>query len=251
MTPSPTQQTIVGALRTFLLSILEADQGWVVARALLNRVAEPKADNFVMLTPLRMDRIETNVDEAVDLVFTGSISGTNMTVTAMDPRFEGDIESGLTVFGVDVTAGTKVVSQSSGTPGGVGVYVVSASQNISSRTLSAGHQDIAQAVKWAIQLDFHSKDPRIAGDAAVTFSTLFRDAYAVESFAAQSPATGVVPLYCEDPKLVPFTQDQQQYEERWVVEALLQANVIVSVPQQFADAVSVQLIDVDAVYPPI
>lgn len=251
MTPSPTQATVVGALRTFLLSILETDQAWVVARALVNRVPEPKADNFVLMTPLRMERIETNVDDATDLAFTGSIAGTNMTVTAMDPRFDAEIEPGLAVFGADVAANTKVVSQTSGTPGGAGVYVVSVSQNISSRTLAAGHQDIAQAVKWAIQLDFHSRDPRVAGDAAVTFSTLFRDAYAVESFAAQSPATGVVPLYCEDPKLVPFTQDQQQYEERWVVEALLQANVIVSVPQQFADAVSVQLIDVDAVYPPI
>lgn len=250
MTPSPTQETIVGALRTFLLSILEESQAWVVARAMVNRVAEPRADNFVLMTPLRMERIETNVDTFTDLVFTGSISGTTMTVTALDPDFDAEIEAGLTVFGTGIAANTKVVSQSSGTPGGVGVYVVSQSQNLSSRTLSAGTQEITQAVKMAVQLDFHSAAPRVAGDAAVTFSTLFRDAYAVDSFAAQTPDSGVVPLYCEDPKQVPFTQDQQQYEERWVVETLLQANVIVSVPQQFADAVSVQLIDIDAVYPP-
>lgn len=250
MTPSPTQETIIGALRTFLLSILETDQSWVVARAMVNRVSEPKADNFVLMTPLRMERIETNVDTFTDLAFTGSIAGTAMTVTALDPLFDAEIEVGLTVFGTGVTANTKILAQVSGTPGGIGVYTVSQSQNISSRTLSAGTQQIQQAIKMAVQLDFHSKAPRIAGDAAVTFSTLFRDAYAVESFEAQSPATGVVPLYCEDPKLVTFTQDQQQYEERWVVETLLQANVVVSVPQQFAAGATVDLVSVDAEYPP-
>ena len=44
--------------------------------------------------------------------------------------------------------------------------------------------------------------------------------------------------------------DQQQYEWRWVVEAMLQANQVVSVPQQFADQVTVEIISVDASYPP-
>jgi hypothetical protein len=248
MTPSPGQEIVAGALRTFLLSILES--GWVVARALVNRVSEPREDNFVLMTPLRMERIETNVDTFTDLVFTGSISGTTMTVTALDPDFDAEIEPGQTVFGAGVAASTRVVSQSSGAPGGIGAYIVSQSQNLSARTLSAGTQQLTQAVKWAFQLDFHSKGPRVAGDAAVTFSTLFRDAYAVESFAAQVPETGVVPLYCEDPKQVTFTQDQQQYEERWVVETLLQANIVVSVPQQFADGATVEIVSVDAEYPP-
>ena len=34
------------------------------------------------------------------------------------------------------------------------------------------------------------------------------------------------------------------------VEALLQANVVVSVPQQFADSVGLVLEEVDAVFPP-
>lgn len=53
--------------------------------------------------------------------FTGTGSGTNLTVSSVT----GTIEVGDYLFGTGVPANTFVVSQTSGTPGGAGVYVTS------------------------------------------------------------------------------------------------------------------------------
>ena len=66
-------------------------------------------------------------------VFTGSITTTNLTVSAMT---SGTIRLGMILTGTGVTAATHVVSQTSGTPGGVGVYVISPSQTVSSTTIT-------------------------------------------------------------------------------------------------------------------
>lgn len=65
--------------------------------------------------------------------FTGSISTTNLTVSAIA---SGTIYLGMTISGTGVTSGTKIVSQTSGTSGSTGVYVVSASQTVASTTIS-------------------------------------------------------------------------------------------------------------------
>mgnify|MGYP000075295844 CR=1 FL=1 len=66
-------------------------------------------------------------------VFTGSISTTNLTVSAMT---SGTIRLGMILTGTGVTADTHVVSQTSGTPGGAGVYVISPTQTVSSTTIT-------------------------------------------------------------------------------------------------------------------
>ena len=73
-------------------------------------------------------------------VFTGHIddgtppgAGTVLTVTAVT---SGTIYLGMTLTGGAITAGTKVVSQTSGTAGGVGAYVVSVSQERTSLTIT-------------------------------------------------------------------------------------------------------------------
>ena len=73
-------------------------------------------------------------------VFTGTINdgtppgaGTVLTVSAVT---SGTIYLGMTLTGGAITAGTKVVSQTSGTAGGVGAYVVSISQERTSLTIT-------------------------------------------------------------------------------------------------------------------
>ena len=73
-------------------------------------------------------------------VFTGTIddgtppgAGTVLTVSAVT---SGVIYLGMTLTGGAITAGTKVVSQTSGTAGGVGAYVVSVSQERTSLTIT-------------------------------------------------------------------------------------------------------------------
>lgn len=248
MTPSPTQSNVMAQLRAFLLVVLPPNTKVVAGQ--LNRVAEPANSNFVVMTPIRFERVETNVDGFTDAVFTGSISGDQMTISAVNPKFSGQLAIGSQVFGVGVADNTVITALGTGT-GGAGTYTVNNAQTIpGGTTLSAGTQQITQHAMVTVQLDFHSADLSIAGDMAQTVSTLFRDGYAVDQFAGQIPNYGVVPLLAEDPKMMPFINEAQQYEWRWVLEAMLQANQVVSVPQQFADAASVQVIDVDATYAP-
>jgi len=87
----------------------------------------------------------TNYSNVVSLgshtaVFTGTIddgtppgAGTVLTVTAVT---SGTIYLGMTLTGGAITAGTKVVSQTSGAAGGVGAYVVSVSQERTSLTIT-------------------------------------------------------------------------------------------------------------------
>lgn len=66
--------------------------------------------------------------------FTGSISNNVMTISAVG---SGAVVVGGTLSGTGVATGTKVVSQLTGTPGGVGTYVVTpANQTVASTTIS-------------------------------------------------------------------------------------------------------------------
>lgn len=65
---------------------------------------------------------------------TGSISGNLLTVSAVG---SGVLYPGSTLAGTGVTAGTTIVQQLSGTPGGIGVYQVSVSQTVASTTITA------------------------------------------------------------------------------------------------------------------
>jgi len=61
-----------------------------------------------------------------EVTFNGTISGTNLTTTSVT----GKLTPGMYIFGSGITAGTSIVSQTSGTPEGAGVYVISASHTI-------------------------------------------------------------------------------------------------------------------------
>lgn len=243
MTPSPTTQNAITQLGKFLRAVLPSDVE--IMQAQINRVPEPKGTEFVIMTPLRQDRLRTNVDTDDDVKFTGSIAGAVLTVTDVE---YGEITIGRQLFGTGVAPGTKITG-GPGT-GGPGTYAVSPSQTLGSQTLSAGGLDLEQGQKLTVQLDFHSADPLKEGNMAATVSTLMRDAYATRQFRSQSPDYGVVPLLADDPRQMPFLNEAQQYEWRWIVEAWLQSNVVVSVPQEFADSAEIQIVSVEATYPP-
>jgi hypothetical protein len=119
------------------------------------------------------------------------------------------------------------------------------STNVHTYDVAAGTQNILQPTKVTVQLDVHGPN---SADNAQTISTLFRDDYAVRFFAASG--ADVAPFYADDPKQMPFTNEQQQVENRWVVDAVMQANqAIAGIPQQFADQLDVSVIDVQATYP--
>lgn len=65
--------------------------------------------------------------------FTGSIATTTLTVSAVSA---GTIYPSMQISGTGITAGTRIVAQLTGTAGGTGTYTVSASQTVSSTTIT-------------------------------------------------------------------------------------------------------------------
>lgn len=237
---TPTQDGTLTILKAFLDGIVRS--GTSVIDGQDNRVPEPSNTDFVVMTPTRRRRLATNVDDFVDVRFIASIAGTVMTVTTVD---FGTLEVGSVIFGVDVTTGTKITALGTGT-GGVGTYSVTPSQVITSEVMAAGVWNVLQPTELTFQLDVHGPN---SSENSQTISTLFRSDYAAQIFKDADPTTQ--PLYADDPRQLPFINGEQQYENRWSIDVMIQANETVNdIPQQFADSVLVGLIDVDAVYPP-
>jgi len=88
--------------------------------------------------PLVMDTVQTSQGVSLQdrtATFTASIgpASTTMTVTAVSA---GPIYPGMVITGTGVTAGTYIVSQTTGTDGSTGNYVVSAAQTVASTTIT-------------------------------------------------------------------------------------------------------------------
>jgi len=228
----------IGTVKTFATGV-------TVIAGQPNRVAEPVNPWFSVMTPIRFERLATNVDVITDVKFTGSIASQVLDVTNVD---FGTIGLGSYIFGGGVASGTKIIEFGTGS-GGVGTYQVVPSQTLSVETLSAGFNLLTQNARLVVQVDFHGPDT-IAGDLAQTVSTTIRDEYAVKFFAGlASPQNGIVPLYGDDPAERPFINDQNQYEWRWVLDVHLELQQSTQVSQEFADSVDLTLIDVPEIYP--
>jgi len=238
---SPSEEATQIALRSFLLGILPS--GTEVIRGQANRVATPAGPNFVVFWPIRRLRLETNVDEFVDTRFIASIAADAMTVSELD---YGALKNGSVVFGTGLATPTTVTSQVSGTPGAAGVYKVSPSQTIAQEIMAAGVLNAMMPTEVTFQVDVHGPS---GGDNAQRICTMLRDDYAVEAFRALN--FDGAPLTADNKGQIPFINAESQYEDRWVVEACIQANCTVEdIPQQFFEQVVVGLINVDAHYPP-
>jgi len=254
---SPTQEETLTVLKGYLDSIVGPAP---VLQAQGNRVPEVAADAFVLMTPGNRVRLSTNRDSFLDCAFTASISNDQLTVTAVAI---GVIVTPAQIFSPSFDLGTPVtiLSQLSGDPGGVGVYQLSAAPDVDAHSdvgefvigespvegtkFASGQEGALQPTKFRVQLDVHGE---ASADLSQIISTMLWDEQAFDFFKAANP--NVLPLYCDDPRQLPFNNDQSQVENRWVVDVYLQVNATVRAPQQFADQVAVGLINVDATYPP-
>lgn len=235
----PNQANVNKSLGDFVAAVLPSGVEVFVAQT--NRVPEPSDTNFVVMTPLRRERLSTNVDTYADALFTGSISGAIMTI---DSVFFGEILLGASVFGIGITDNTYVTQFGTGT-GGAGTYFVNNAQTFDEGQLAAGTMRALQPVQYTIQLDVHGP---ASYDNAHIISTMFRDEFGATLF--NSYGFDLQPLYADDPKQIPFFNAEEQVEDRWVLEACLQVNqAVIKIPQQFFDKAIIGLIDVDARYP--
>lgn len=83
---------------------------------------------------------------------TGSIAGTTLTVTAVG---SGALVGGQSLTGTGVVTGTQIVSQLTGTTGGVGTYSVNNSQTVASTTIAGGA---------AVETNFVIRSAALAGE---------------------------------------------------------------------------------------
>lgn len=106
-----------------------------------------------------------------------------------------------------------------------------------------------QPTQVTVQLDIHGPN---SSNTAQIISTLFRDGYGCDRFA--ETGFDVQPLFCSDPRQVPFLNEAQQIEMRWVIDAVMQANPIVTSAQEFAGDLRLHPVgavqEVDAAFPP-
>lgn len=93
-----------------------------------------------------------------------------------------------------------------------------------------------------IQCDFYGS---LAAGWAQAFETLWRDPYGCEALAPTCQ-----PLYADDARMIPRVTGEEQFLERWIVDAVAQYNPVAIMPQEFADQLNVTLVEVDTEFPP-
>lgn len=101
---------------------------------------------------------------------------------------------------------------------------------------------VLQPTEYTIQVDCYGPN---ASDYATTLSAMWRDPYGCDAMAPDA-----APFYSTDPTQAPLINGEENYEQRWTFSALLQFNPVVSVPQQYADSLVLDLVSVDAEFPP-
>lgn len=115
--------------------------------------------------------------------------------------------------------------------------------NIPTDNPDAGTVALEQGTRLDIQVDFYGEVA--ASNWLDAFTTVFRSEYAVDALAPTC-----APLYADDGTQMALVTGEEQYLERWMVQAVLQYNPVTTAPQQYADTLEVALINVDERYPP-
>lgn len=230
---SMTEAQVLTVLRSFLLSVVPS--GVEVIRGEVNRVPEPAGADYIIMWPLDRPRLSTNVVSYFDDPAAQAYTSVSQIKTEVSTAI--DAETGLGILSEPVT-----------------LY-------------RPGQRNALQPTKMTVQVDVHGP---ASADNVQTISTLFRDDYACRLFrngpdlfaesastidtevptAIQTEGIDAQPLYCSEPRQAPFTNAENQTEFRWTIDLTLQANIVITTPQDFAGAVSVGIINVEATYPP-
>lgn len=108
---------------------------------------------------------------------------------------------------------------------------------------AAGTRSMTQATQWSVRVEGYGAR---AQDLALTLSIAWRSQYGCEFLGNLGRAQ---PLHAGELKQLPFESGASPAFERWSFDAVLQFNPSITVPQQFADQLHVDLIEVDTTYP--
>ncbi len=103
-------------------------------------------------------------------------------------------------------------------------------------------QTVQQSTQFNVQIDCYGA---LAGDRARVISAMLWTPIAVD---AMTP--NLTPLYGTDPKQTPLVNGEDQYEERWTFDAVMQYNPVITIAQQTASALAITLDNVDVNHKP-
>lgn len=107
------------------------------------------------------------------------------------------------------------------------------------------NRSVLQPDQMSFQVDCYGEG---SADVAKTLNALWRDQYAVDMLS--TTGVDIAPLYAGNVMQAPFTNDADQYEERYTFEIELQVNAIIVAPQQSCNMLDMVLVSVEATYPP-
>jgi hypothetical protein len=98
--PSVTEDTFLTAVRAFLLLVVPT--GWEVVQGQDNRVPEPTAANFIVMTPVNRSRLATNIDvyvasETGGQIDTAVFSHSTQCDVQLDIHGEGGADAAQTI----------------------------------------------------------------------------------------------------------------------------------------------------------
>ena len=101
-----------------------------------------------------------------------------------------------------------------------------------------GERDTTRSTRVGCFVNFYGE---AATDNGQIFNQLFRDMYGCDFMRPFN----VQPLWCDDGRQAPLIDSEKQYSQRWVIRAVMQINPTVSTSQEFADTVTVTLVEAD------
>lgn len=109
---------------------------------------------------------------------------------------------------------------------------------------------IEEGLELTVQIDCYgpqSTDATVgACDWANMLSATLRDAYGCSFFEAV--LAGCDPLYADEARMSPLVDGEDQYEERWSLDARFQLDVVTTIPQGYAEALDIELINVEEAF---
>ena len=100
---------------------------------------------------------------------------------------------------------------------------------------------LEQGLKLTVQIDCFGPQSH---DWANMLSTILRDETGCVALAPSCQ-----PLYADEARMIPLVAGEEQWEERWMVEANLQMNPVTTVPQQYAKVLDLTLVNVREKFP--
>ena len=126
------------------------------------------------------------------------------------------------------------------------IYSIASTLRVGTDVLTyekAGEQVITVKAfrQYAVDVDICSADRQTAQTRATTLETIGRCYLAVDFFKAR----GIDFDYCDDVQYLPFTDDTEQYVERYRVTLHLARWETVTVPQEYAERVVAKVVNID------